>query len=158
MIYIGKIVSTHGIKGELKIISDFQFKEKVFKVGNKLIINNEAYNIRSYRKHKNFDMVTLNEYNDINDVLFLLKNKVYFMEEDLLLGDEEVLDSDLLNYTVVTTGGAKGNVLEIFFASPTNKILRVMLDKEYLIPFNSPMFVKVDKNKNEILINIKELL
>ena len=30
-IFVGKIVSTHGIKGEVKIISDFQFKDKVFK-------------------------------------------------------------------------------------------------------------------------------
>ena len=31
-VYIGKIVSTHGIKGELRIISDFPYKNKVFKV------------------------------------------------------------------------------------------------------------------------------
>ena len=29
MIYIGKIVSTHGIKGELRIVSDFEYKDKV---------------------------------------------------------------------------------------------------------------------------------
>ena len=28
-IYIGKIVNTHGIKGELRILSDFPFKDKV---------------------------------------------------------------------------------------------------------------------------------
>lgn len=158
MIYIGKIVSTHGIKGELKIISDFQFKEKVFKVGNNLIINDKSYKIRSYRKHKNFDMVTLNEYNDINDVLYLLKSKVYFKNEDLVLDDSEVLDSDLLKYNVVTKNGDRGKALEVFFASPSNKILRIMLDKEYLIPFNSPMLVKIDKNKEEVLVNIEEFM
>ena len=39
MLYIGKIVSTHGIKGELRILSDFQYKDKVFRVGNNLVIN-----------------------------------------------------------------------------------------------------------------------
>ena len=29
-IKIGKIVSTHGIKGEVRILSDFPYKEKVF--------------------------------------------------------------------------------------------------------------------------------
>ena len=29
-IYIGKIVNTHGIKGELRIISNFEYKELVF--------------------------------------------------------------------------------------------------------------------------------
>ena len=37
-IFIGKIVSTHGIKGEVKIISDFFEKDKIFKKGFKLYI------------------------------------------------------------------------------------------------------------------------
>ena len=77
-VYIGKIVSTHGIKGELKILSDFQFKNKVFIVNNRLIIDDREYIIKSYRVHKKFDMVTLDDYKDINDVLFLLKKNVYY--------------------------------------------------------------------------------
>ena len=30
---IGKIVNTHGIKGELRIRSDFEYKDRVFKKG-----------------------------------------------------------------------------------------------------------------------------
>ena len=30
-VLVGKIVSTHGIKGEVKILSSFNFKDKVFK-------------------------------------------------------------------------------------------------------------------------------
>ena len=156
MIYIGKIVSTHSIKGELKIISDFEYKDKVFVVGNTLVINNVDYKIRTYRKHKNYDMVTLNEYKDINEVLFLLKNKVYFKEEDLKLSDEEVLDSELLEYTVESNNKENGKVLEVFFASKDNKIIRVQLDKEYLIPYNSPMLEKIDKKNKKIIVNIIE--
>ena len=156
MIYIGKIVSTHGIKGELRIISDFEYKDKVFVVGNKLIINDTPYKIRSYRKHKNFDMVTLNDYKDINEVLFLLKSKVYFKEEDLKLNDNEILDSELLKYKVESTDNRTGKVVEIFFASQNNKVIRVMLDKEYLIPYNSPMLVKIDKDNKKIIVDIIE--
>lgn len=156
MIYIGKIVSTHSIKGELKIISDFEYKDKVFIVGNTLVINNVDYKIRTYRKHKNYDMVTLNDYKDINEVLFLLKNKVYFKEEDLKLSDQEVLDSELLEYTVESNNKENGKVLEVFFASKDNKIIRVQLDKEYLIPYNSPMLEKIDKKNKKIIVNIIE--
>lgn len=156
MIYIGKIVSTHGIKGELRIISDFEYKDKVFVVGNKLIINDVEYKIRSYRKHKNFDMVTLNDYKDINEVLFLLKSKVYFREEDLKLNDGEILDSELLKYTVETKDKRVGKVVEVFFASQNNKIIRIMLDKEYLIPYNSPMLVSIDKDNKKIIVDIIE--
>ena len=87
-VYLGKIVSTHGIKGELRIISDFEYKDKAFKVGTYLIIDDEKYLIKSYRKHKNYDMVTLNDFKDINEVLYLLKKKVYKLEEELNLKDQ----------------------------------------------------------------------
>ena len=44
-VYIGKVVSTHGIKGEVKILSDFEYKDKVFKVGKKIIIDDVVYEI-----------------------------------------------------------------------------------------------------------------
>ena len=40
-VYIGKIVNTHGIKGELRILSDFKYKEEVFVIGQNLIIDNK---------------------------------------------------------------------------------------------------------------------
>lgn len=153
-VYIGKIVNTHGIKGELRILSDFPFKEKVFKVGNKLIIDNKEYTIRSYRVHKNFDMVTLNDYKDINEVLNLLKRKVYFSRDALNLKDNEVLDEDLITFKVLTNKGKIGIIEEIFLASRDNKILRVKFDKEVLIPYNSPMIVKIDKNKKELHVEL----
>lgn len=153
-VYVGKVVGTHGIKGEIRIISDFQFKDKVFVVGNSLVINDKNYVIRSYRKHKNFDMVTLNDYNDINEVLFLVRNKVYFDKEKLNLSNEEVLDEDLLEFKVIDKDGRVGKVAEVFLASPTNKIIRVMFDKEYLIPVYSPMLKSVDKSNKCIYVDI----
>ncbi len=153
-VYIGKIVNTHGIKGELRIISDFPYKDKVFNINNKLIIDDKEYIIKSYRVHKNYDMVTLDDYNDINQVLFLLKKKVYFDKDDLKLNDNEILDDDLIRYKVITKDGKYGTIKEIFMASPDNKILRIELDKEVLVPFNSPMIVKIDKEKEEITIDI----
>ena len=153
-VYIGKIVSTHGIKGEIRILSDFDYKEKVFKVGNKLIIENKEYTIKSYRKHKNYDMVTLNDYNNINEVLFLMKKEVYFLKENLNLNSNEVLDEELMTYTVLTNNNKKGTIKEIFYASKTNKIIRIQLDKEILIPMNSPMIEKIDKEKKEIYIKL----
>ena len=155
-VYIGKIVSTHGIKGEIRILSDFPFKDKVFVVGNKLIIDDKEYEIKSYRVHKNFDMVTLDDYHDINEVLFLMKKNVYFDKDNLNLGDSEVLDEELITYEVLTNDGKKGIIKEIFMASANNKIIRVMLDKEYLIPVNSPMLEKIDKKNKCIVINIIE--
>ncbi len=154
-VYIGKIVSTHGIKGEIRIISEFPFKEKAFQVGSFIIIENEQYKITSYRKHKNYDMITLDHYTNINDVLFLMKKEVYKEKETLNLAEDEVLDSELLEYKVIDSAGEEGSVKEVFLASPTNKILRVEIyEKEYLIPFSSPFLKKIDYRKKEIIVTI----
>ena len=153
-VYVGKIVSTHGIKGEVKILSDFEYKDKVFKVGNKLVIDGDEFEIKSYRHHKNFEMVTLNDYKDINEVLFLMKKKVYIKESDILLLDNEVLDDELVTYDVVTTSGEKGKILEVFFAAADNKIIRVLLDKEILVPVKSPMLKEVNKKEKKIIIEL----
>jgi len=155
-IYIGKIVSTHGIKGELRILSDFQFKDKVFKIGNKLIIDDKDYVIKSYRVHKNFDMVTLDDYKDINEVLFLLKKKVYFDKDNLYLEDNEILDSDLLEYKVMTLDGKEGIIKDIFYASSSNKIIRCFFDKEVLIPINSPMIKEINKKDKKVIVELIE--
>ena len=155
-ILIGRIVSTHGIKGELRILSDFPYKDKVFIINNKLIIDDKEYIIKSYRVHKGYDMVTLNDYKDINEVLFLLKKQVYFNKEDLILEDDEVLDEELLTYKVKTTNNLEGTIKEIFMASETNKVLRIELNKEVLIPYNSPMIKKIDKKNKEIIIELIE--
>lgn len=153
-VLVGKIVSTHGIKGEIKILSDFQFRDKVFKVGKKLLVDDSVYEIKSYRHHKNFEMVTLNDYHDINDVLFLMKKKVYIDEEALELDDTEVLDEELVTYEVLTVDGSKGTIKEIFLASPENKIMRVEFDREILIPLKSPMIKEINKSKKQVIVEL----
>lgn len=151
-IYLGFITSTHGIKGEIKIKSSFEYKDKAFKPGNKILIKDKIYVIKTYRRHKDFEMITLEGFNNINDVLFLLKNKVYIDKDELKLEDE-VLDNELLEYKV-KYNNREGIVKEVFFASPTNKIIRVVLDnKEILIPYNKE-FVKVDKSDKIVYINL----
>ena len=75
LIKIGKIVNTHGIKGELRILSKFPYKDKVFVKNMKVYIDkNNIEVINTYRKHKNFDMVTFEGYNNINETIIERKN------------------------------------------------------------------------------------
>ena len=82
LIYIGKIVNTHGLKGEMRIISDFKYKNEVFKINNKIFVNDNEYTINSYRKHKIFDMVTLSNIDTIDDALELKGTNVYINKEN----------------------------------------------------------------------------
>lgn len=153
-VYIGKIVNTHGIKGEIRLLSDFPFKDKVFVVGNNILVDDIEYKINSYRRHKMFDMITLDGYNNINDVLFLMKKKVYFDKDKLVLSDDEILDEDLIKFKVIDEDKNIGKITEIFMASSTNKILRVEFFHEVLIPYNSPIIKSIDKEKKEIHVSL----
>ena len=153
-VYIGKIVNTHGIKGEIRLLSDFPFKDKVFVVGNNILVDDIEYKINSYRRHKMFDMITLDGYNNLNDVLFLMKKKVYFDKDKLVLSDDEILDEDLIKFKVIDEDRNIGKITEIFMASSTNKILRVEFSHEVLIPYNSPIIKSIDKEKKEIHVSL----
>ena len=77
-------------------------------------------------------------------------------KDELELDDNEILDSDLIKFKVIDSKEIIGNVIDIFYASGSNKILRVMFDREVLIPFNSPMIEKIDKNEKVIYVNLIE--
>ena len=53
-VYVGKIVNTHGIKGELRLLSDFDYKERIFVSGSKIFIGTEYQKeiIKSYAIHR----------------------------------------------------------------------------------------------------------
>ena len=52
----------------------------------------------------------------------------------------------------MTNTGKVGIIKEIFKASETNKIIRVLFDKEVLIPYN--FIKKVDKDKKEVTVEL----
>ena len=152
-ILVGKVVNTHGIKGEIRIKSNFKYKDRVFVVGNYINILDKDYKITSYRYHKVFDMVKLEGFNDINDVLFMKGKDVYFDKDKLNLDSNEVLDDDLINYKVKYEDKT-GTIKEIMDING-NRVIRVELDREYLIPYNDE-FVKINNKDKEIEIKIIE--
>ena len=146
-IFIGNIVNTHGIKGELRIISDFKYKDRVFLNNRRIYIGEEHIEevINTYRRHKIFDMVTLKGYDNINQVLKYLKKKVYIKKNDLSLGDKEYLDNDLINLNVVFNNQEVGRVLAIKKVSETNKVIEAIINnKVTLIPYHNDFIKSVD--------------
>lgn len=133
-VMIGKIVNTHGIKGELRLLSDFELKEKILNAGSKIYIDGKEYIINSYRFHKIFDMITLDGYTNINEVLHLKGKLVYCNREDLKLNKDEYLIRDLIG-------------LDVYFNNELiGKISDVTNDKNPLITINRKKYVPYNKN------------
>lgn len=145
-INIGKIVNTHGIKGELRILSDFRHKDKVFKKGMKLYVGKEKeeFTINSYRFHKIFDMVTFEGFTNINEVLYLKGRQVYINKEDLVLDDGEVYIEDLIGFDVIIGEKVLGKVTGVMYNSKANDNLKV---GDVLIPYVKELIIKIEDNK-----------
>lgn len=147
-IVIGKYVNTHGIKGEIRIKSNFEYKERVFKVGNEIIID-KPYIITGYRVHKDYDMVTLEGINSINDIINL-KNSLVYIDKDKYLSNNDYLDSDLIGFKV-TNNCLDLIVTDINYINEKKKLL--VCEKKF-IPFEL-----IDKiNYHNKIIIIKDVV
>ena len=158
-INVGKIVNTHGIKGELRILSDFELKNQVFVIGKNIYIGDSYIKeeIASYRKHKEFDMITLKNYNNINQVLKYLKKKVYVKREDLNI--DKYLMTDLIGFDVYLKEQKIGKIID-FVYNGSNKLLVVEGLKKFYIPMVEDFVNKVDINncKVDVTDNVKGLI
>ena len=151
-VYIGKIVNTHGIKGEVRILSDFPYKNEVYKKDTRLYIgkNKEKVMVEHYRQHKIFDMLMFGGINDINDVIKYKGESIYFAREEIKLPG--LLDEDYLGLKVYNNNKYVGIVTSIL-KNKANDILVVENDQNRNLIPNISEFVKtidMDEKKIEI--------
>ena len=153
LIKIGKIVNTHGIKGELRLLSKFPYKDKVFIKDMTIYINKENKEvINTYRRHKNFDMITLQGYTNINEVLKYKGKIAYVDSDDIKLDNNKYLDEEIIGLTVIYENNEKGVVNNIERYDKTSLLIIKNEDKEYLIPYNDNMIEKIDIDNKKIYI------
>ena len=147
-IFIGRIVNTHALKGEVRIVSNFEYKNRIFKENTLLYIgeNKDKEIIETYRKHKQFDMVKFKGIDYINDVLKYKGSKIYIDESILNLKDDEILISELINMDVYNDNKYVGKITE-YRSDNGNNMLRV---NNKLIPYNKDFITKIDKENKSI--------
>lgn len=144
-VYLGKYVNTHGLKGEIRIKSNFPYKSKIFNIDSEIIINNKVYVIKSYRVHKGYDMVTLEGINDINMIPFP-KNTPVFIDRDKFLDKNDYLDSDLIGF-IVYNNKFEREVTDIIYLNDTKKLIKT---SEGYIPFELVKNVDLENKRIEI--------
>ena len=99
-VYVGKIINTHGIKGELKVLSDFIDKEKVLLPDKVIYIGTNKIKevIKTHRIHQNYDLITLENYININEVLKYKCLSIYVKRNTL---DRKYFLNDLIGMNVI---------------------------------------------------------
>lgn len=155
-IYIGQIVNTHGLKGEVRIISDFSYKQNVFQKDFPIYIgkNKEKHTILSYRKHKIYDMVLLEGIDSIEKAELYKGSKVYAKRENLKVNG--YFDEDLFGLDVYVNEENKGKIVDIV-ENKAHKIL-VIGEKRYMVPYVDVFIQNIDlENKKMNMIEMKGL-
>ena len=153
LIIVGKVINFFGIIGELKVKSNFDKKEMVFKIGNNILINNEPLKITSVRIHKNNYLIRVNDINDINLITKYIGFNVYFKKSDLGLTDNEYILEELIGATVMDGNENIGEVLEIYTSSNMNYIKVEYSNKTYLIPLIDEYIDHFDRDTKTIYTN-----
>ena len=156
-LYIGK-VNTHGIKGEVRILSNFRHKDKVFVKGFKFYVGKDKkeYVVETYRKHKNFDMVVFKDNYDINLIEHLKGSFVYINKDELKLDKNKFLSVDLIGFDVIINDKTIGVINDVL-DTPANEVL--VLDNNIMIPYVDAFIKEIDiKNKKVSVYEVKGLL
>lgn len=162
---VGKIVNTQGIKGEVRVISTTDFPEERYKVGNQLMLfmpNDKTpieLTVKSHRKHKNFDLLLFEGYENINEVEKFRNGILKVSESQLSALDEgEFYFHEIIGCLVFTKDGVEiGKVTEILTPGANDVwVVKGKNGKENLIPYIDEVVKKVDIKEGIILIDPME--
>jgi len=160
MYLVGKVVGTHGIKGELKVKADTSFDR--FKVGNILYLRKKSEEIEikitTHRKHKDFDLIRINDYNNINEVLDYVGSLIYTTRDENELDENEYYYDDIIDKKVYDLNNNNlGDVVGLREV-PQGIILEIKIKDEIkLVPFVAEFIKEVTEDKI-IISPIKGLL
>lgn len=150
---VGKIVSTHGLKGDVKVDpwcddGEFlcEFEELYLDAAGK-----EKIKVLSAKVHKNIVLMRLEGIDSIEKAE-LLRGKVLFMDrDDVELSEGEHFIQDILGLGVfdVDTNRCYGRVTDVL-KTGANDVYQVTSDdgKDYLIPVIDEVICEVDVDNN----------
>lgn len=162
---VGKIVNTHGIRGEVRVISRTDFPEERYKIGNTLFLfmpgtkEPEELVVKSHRTHKNFNLLTFEGFDNVNQVERMRGGILKVPETQRgSLEEGEFYFQDIIGCTMFTTEGEElGKVIEILTPGANDVwVVKGSNGKELLIPYIEDIVKKVDVKEKVIEIEPME--
>ena len=162
MIYnkCAKITGTHGLKGDLKVqdYSDFDRFYKGSIVYFKDQNNYLPLTVNRAVDYKNGLLVLFNDFNDINQVEFLVGKDLYAIKDEADLEEDEYFYSDLIGKDIYNEEGTlRAKVIDVKEYPQGDMLVCKVNDKNKLIPFRNE-FIKEVLEDRIIIYEIEGLL
>ncbi|WP_377889240.1 ribosome maturation factor RimM [Alkalihalobacillus sp. R86527] len=162
---VGKIVNTHGVRGEVRVISRTDFPEERYAEGNTLYLFKESEEpiklvVRSHRKHKQFNLLTFEGFNSLNEVEHLREGILKIKEEQLgTLDNNEFYYRDIIGLEVHSDEGEYLGKIKEILSPGANDVWVVQQSnggKDLLLPYISQVVKSVDLTKGEVIVHLME--
>lgn len=161
---VGKIVNTHGIRGEVRVISQTDFALERYQPGKMLMLFREnqaplTLTIDTYRRHKNFDLLSFEGYPSINQVESFRDGILKVAKEDRVeLAENEFYYYEIIGAEVVTEEGKViGKVKEILSPGANDVwVVQRKGKKDALLPYIDSVIKEVDVAAQKIIVEIPE--
>ncbi len=152
----GRIVNTHGIRGDIKIEPWANSPESLlnYKV---FFINGAEYPVKTCRTHGRFVIASLEGISDMDSAQQLKNAVISVRREDIPLDEGEYLIGDLVGLAAIdeATGSQIGEVAEIL-SPPGGDVCVIKGDREILIPLNDVFVKKVDTDFGRVYFHLIE--
>jgi len=159
LVWVGRIVKTRGIRGEVKISSPGG-GIAAFSGGKTVYLENRqgvksGFTVHSSRLQGNFVILSLREIKRVEEAAEWVGGSVYVPEENLeALPPDEFYAYQLRGLTVKTEGGALLGILEEILPTGSNDVFVVRKDgREVLIPATDEVVVRVDLREKIMVIH-----
>lgn len=158
---IGKVTTTHGLKGEVKVFPTTDDPKRFDLLKNKqvfLILKNKPieHTIQSVRYQNNLVLVKFKDIDDI-DLAAKLKSAVIKIPKELAvpLEDDEFYIKDLYGMSVLTDKGEElGFITDIIFTGANNVYVVNTDKKQVLIPHTKQCVLDINIQDKKMLVHI----
>lgn len=152
LIAVGRIIGTHGIRGQLRLHSYSGNLESLKVADHALLVgtdgNHKAVRIKRAAQHSGKILLTLDGYDTINQVTTLVGSELLLTRDQLPVpAADEYYWQDLLGLTVVTDSGELLGVLTDIMETGANDVYLVrnsQTGREYLLPAIASVISNVD--------------
>lgn len=155
---LGKVVNTHGIRGEIKV-QPWCDDPEIFDELEYIYIGDKRYDILKSRLHKNCEIIALDGVNNINEAE-LLRNKFVTIEREMLgeLPEGTYYIADLEGLEVKTVDGQVLGTIDEVIKTGSNDVyvLNNPGKKPILIPVIEQVVKEVNIDDGFVLVELME--
>ncbi len=146
----GEIVTTHGVRGEVKVLSWLDSPEMLCEF-DRCRIEGKEYAMDAVRVQKTCNLVKLRGVDTMEDAQKLRGKTMELYREDI--SDELIFAAELVDVEVFADGASIGRIKEVL-DYPGNSVYVVQGEREYLIPAVKEFILSTDLEKNQMQVKL----